>query len=152
MALAVALAGLIGGCGGPSNREVAEAVRRHCKSSGVLSSLIKPPPGRYVPLRTYDLVTFEEARVVKRGRRYTSSVGRRVWPVRVHVAGTALAVHARVTDRTSLGVLGGVVGVTDLQRAKLPFEGDADFALWWEPPNKARVDPEPGRWEAGYAE
>ena len=105
------------------------------------------PPSSGVTKSGGSKITISDIRVVKRGKPFQafSPAGSpsEVLPVRVSVKGVRVVEYVRVDPNSNMFVHDKDV--------RLPFEGETDFHIAFEPPDKAKVDPGPGKWVASPA-
>ena len=144
--LAIASSGLTG-CGGSpasaSDSDIQNAVRAYYTETGigVPDEFVKIPKGMTC-LRETEKITLTDIRVVKRGKPFQGiggTGGGEALPVRVFVKGTT---KKRYGSYNKDGIM------QKIKQGDLPFEGEIDFQIQFEPPDKSKVEPGPGKWIA----
>ena len=149
--LAIGSSGLTGcgktGFGGtPSDSNVSDAVKRYFEKSNVsltgLKSIELPKPPDFAGLFDCDdKVTISDVRVVKRGKSFHDGSGENSvegFPVRVHVNGIRIVGYSKWVG----------LKIVNVKSVNLPFEGEADFVIIFQQPDKTQVDEKPGVWVA----
>lgn len=138
------------GAGTPSDSNIADAVKRRCEQ-GVPTTIKVPDRPVYPPsdnLMDYgNKDTISDLRVVKRGETFCRGSGKNSvewFPVRVHIKGMRVANYSKWEHGEGKG-FGEIVYAKSVN---LPFEGEADFLIHFEPPDKTQVDAKPGKWVA----
>ncbi len=156
VACVLTVAGVSGCGGGPSDRDIQAAVSRYY--SAIHDFDLGFPTRNPVGIRRGYQSKTTDVQVKKRGEPFTPNVMQSMskpmtatsdgYPVRVFVKGTI----RRSGSDWLLGPPGGWGSAPPSsprgENSEESFEGEADFILWYVPPDKSKVDPEPGTWVA----
>ena len=134
-----------GGGGGPTDSNIHDAIQQYCEAGNHLPESIKLPASPGQPnnlLNTGSKVRISDIRVIKRGKLFYAQNGNlKGFPVRVYVKGMRIDEYSKFIYNAN----GKMEHVKDVN---LPFDGEGDFVLLFEPPDKSKVDPGPGKWIA----
>lgn len=146
----IILGGITGCSRKPSDSNISDAVKGYCESSGGLYGMLntiklpdtqsQPVPGLFV---SDERIKISDVRVVKRGKTFHSGSGENSlegFPVRVYVKGIKIVDYSKFNKFNA--------GVEHINNINLPFEGETDFFVTFEPPDKSKVDPGEGKWIA----
>lgn len=146
----------LSGCGGgPSDRDVQAAVNRYYSCSHDFDFLTRMPVGAERGSQS----KLTEVRVKKRGEPFQPNMLQSLhkpmgavsdgYPIRVHVKGTIRRnVLKSAAPEPPVGRNAPLSSSSRHEDAQEPFDGDADFVLWYVRSDKSKVDPEPDFWVA----
>ena len=127
----VLLLGVVSGCG-PSDGEIEAAVKSYYASNYEFHHRGLPVPDFHpLPVGINGQSQATEVHVKKRGEPFTPNELQR--PFGASSKGYPVRVLVKGTSRSRQG-------------SDQHFEGEADFVLYYLPPNKSKVDPGPGTW------